>query len=497
MKKILVITVFIICGAFMRVNAQIYVSPNGNDSNPGTIDKPLQSISLAMSKAYQDTTIYLRGGIYNLTSTLHTSRNGAKGHYIKLFAYPGEHPILDYSKQSYSSSSRGFELSNDYWYLKGLTIRYAGDNGIHVSGGFDIVEDCSLYGNKDTGLQISNGGHDNYIHDCDSYKNYDPATHGENADGFACKLNNGPGNRFVGDRSYSNADDGWDFYESKYVIVLDSCWSFSNGHNIWNDSNYQGDGNGFKVGGNYVPAAHIVTNCVAFYNKGKGFDQNHNTAGVKVFNCTGYKNGKNFSFPQTPTTGVDSLINDLSYGASRSIEGSAIQKSDSWNGFSVSESDFISTDTSLATAPRMANGSLPNNGFLHLAKGSSLIDAGMDVGLPFSGKAPDIGAFEYGSNLTSISEISDQSPAEFSLDQNYPNPFNPTTNITFQISQRSMVTLKVYNILGQLVATLVHGVRKPGQYIVRFNGARLSSGIYIYRLQAGAFTQAKELTLLK
>lgn len=497
MKKILVITVFIICGAFLKANAQIYVSPKGDDSNPGTIDKPLKSVNLAMNKAYPDTTIYLRDGIYDLSSTLHTSRNGTPGHYIKLFAYPGEHPILDFSNQSYSSSSRGFELSNYYWYLKGITIRNAGDNGIHISGGYNIVEDCKFYGNKDTGLQISNGGRNNFIHDCDSYKNYDPATHGENADGFACKLDNGLNNRFVGDRSYSNADDGWDFYESKYKIVLDSCWSFSNGHNIWNDSNYQGDGNGFKVGGNYVAAPHTVTNCVAFYNKGKGFDQNHNTAGVKVINCTGYNNGKNFSFYEKPTTGVDSLINDLSFGASIDIEGSAVQKTDSWNGFSVTSADFISLDTSLATAPRMANGSLPDNGFLHLADGSSLIDAGTKVGLSFSGKAPDIGAFEYGNNSTSISEMNDYSPAKFSLNQNYPNPFNPTTNITFDIPQKSMVTLKVYNILGQLVATLVHGFRQQGHYTVRFNGEELSSGVYIYRIQAGSFTQAKELTLLK
>ncbi len=497
MKKILVITFLIISGAWLKANAQIYVSPDGDDSNPGTIDKPIKSIGFAIRKAYPDTTIYLRGGVYYLTTTLHTSRDGTSGHYIKLSAYPGEHPILDFSKQSYSTSSRGLELSNDYWYLKGITIRYAGDNGIHVSGGYNIVEDCIFYGNKDTGLQISNGGHDNYIHDCDSYKNYDSATHGENADGFACKLNNGAGNKFVGCRSYANADDGWDFYESQYATILDSCWAFSNGYNIWNDSDYQGDGNGFKVGGNYVAASHIVTNCVAFYNKGKGFDQNHNTAGVKIFNCTGYHNGKNFSFPEKPVTGVDSLVNDLSYDAGISIKGGAIQESDSWNGFDVSASDFISLDTSLATAPRMANGSLPNNGLLHLAKGSLLIDAGIDVGLTFSGKAPDIGAFEYGNAITSIGKVSDYTPAEFSLEQNYPNPFNPTTNIAFQIPEKSMVSLEVYNILGQPVETLVHEVRPPGHYMIKFDGSGLASGVYIYRIRAGSFTQTRKFMLLK
>ncbi len=88
-------------------------------------------------------------------------------------------------------------------------------------------------------------------------------------------------------------------------------------------------------------------------------------------------------------------------------------------------------------------------------------------------------------------------PTRYRLNQNYPNPFNPTTNITFQIPRKSIVTLKVYNILGQLVAILTHGVRQPGHYMVRFNGAGLASGVYIYRLQAGSFTESKELTLIK
>jgi len=88
-------------------------------------------------------------------------------------------------------------------------------------------------------------------------------------------------------------------------------------------------------------------------------------------------------------------------------------------------------------------------------------------------------------------------PYEFSLSQNYPNPFNPTTTIDYQISKNSMVTLKVYDILGREVVTLVNKQLTPGKYSVKFDGSNLSSGIYFYRLDAGSFVKTKKLILLK
>lgn len=88
-------------------------------------------------------------------------------------------------------------------------------------------------------------------------------------------------------------------------------------------------------------------------------------------------------------------------------------------------------------------------------------------------------------------------PKVFSLGQNYPNPFNPTTNITYQLATAGRVTLKVYNILGQEVATLVNGEKSAGRYKVEFNGNNLSSGIYLYKLSAGNFTNVKKMILLK
>jgi hypothetical protein len=88
-------------------------------------------------------------------------------------------------------------------------------------------------------------------------------------------------------------------------------------------------------------------------------------------------------------------------------------------------------------------------------------------------------------------------PAEYSLSQNFPNPFNPTTTIEFSIPVEHLVSLKIYDILGKEVATLVHDKFKPGRYSVRLNGASLTSGVYFYRLQAGSYTETKHFTLVK
>jgi photosystem II stability/assembly factor-like uncharacterized protein len=85
----------------------------------------------------------------------------------------------------------------------------------------------------------------------------------------------------------------------------------------------------------------------------------------------------------------------------------------------------------------------------------------------------------------------------FSLSQNYPNPFNPTTTIRFSIPKRSFVTLSVYNILGQLVKTLVNEEKSPGSYEASFDGTSLPSGTYFYRLNAGNDVQTKKMILLK
>ena len=103
------------------------------------------------------------------------------------------------------------------------------------------------------------------------------------------------------------------------------------------------------------------------------------------------------------------------------------------------------------------------------------------------------GTFSY-SNAINI-EIS--TPIEFALMQNYPNPFNPSTKITFQIPESGLVSLKIYDVLGIEIATLVNEEKNPGKYEVDFNASNLSSGIYFYTLRAGNFVSIKKMMLIK
>lgn len=100
-------------------------------------------------------------------------------------------------------------------------------------------------------------------------------------------------------------------------------------------------------------------------------------------------------------------------------------------------------------------------------------------------------------NLVSNVAETDFIPSEYQLSQNYPNPFNPVTNIEFSIPTKSYVSLKIYNILGEEVKTLVSGVRNAGKYIMKFDASNLASGIYIYRIKSGTFSNSKKLVLLK
>ena len=88
-------------------------------------------------------------------------------------------------------------------------------------------------------------------------------------------------------------------------------------------------------------------------------------------------------------------------------------------------------------------------------------------------------------------------PEVYSLNQNYPNPFNPSTIISYSIPKQSMVTLKIYNLLGELVTTLVDQPQNAGNHEFKFNAGHLSSGVYFYSLKAGEFFQTKKMMLLK
>ena len=109
------------------------------------------------------------------------------------------------------------KINADYVLVKGFEVRNANDNGIHIQGANNVVENCVVHDNDDTGIQIGtdvvgSSGMNNTVRNCDSYHNYDAVNGGENADGFGMKESSGTGNQFIGCRAWENADDGYDFY---------------------------------------------------------------------------------------------------------------------------------------------------------------------------------------------------------------------------------------------------------------------------------------------
>jgi hypothetical protein len=106
-------------------------------------------------------------------------------------------------------------------------------------------------------------------------------------------------------------------------------------------------------------------------------------------------------------------------------------------------------------------------------------------------------AWVYSVGTSGILEPMSVGPLQFNLEQNYPNPFNPATNIQFSIVNRQWTILKVFDVLGRAVATLVNEVKQPGTYTVKFDGSNLSSGVYLYHIHAEGNVITRKMVLMK
>ncbi|MBU2508211.1 MAG: T9SS type A sorting domain-containing protein [Bacteroidetes bacterium] len=121
----------------------------------------------------------------------------------------------------------------------------------------------------------------------------------------------------------------------------------------------------------------------------------------------------------------------------------------------------------------------------------------IDTAKPYLKRIFQLRRCETPMNIVTSVEDEREIPAQFTLSQNYPNPFNPSTIIKFEIERKSLVTLKIYDILGKEVAVLINEEKYPGKYRVKFNAGRLAGGIYFYTLKTAGFYQTKKLVLLK
>ena len=413
----------------------LIAAPDGKANAPGTLAAPT-TLSSALTRIAGGHTVFLRGGSYafSVQLTIERDNSGSEAQQKQLAAYANEQPVLDFSGQPYGTGSnpRGLQINGSYWHVHGLDIRGSADNGVYVAGNHNIVERCVMHGNRDTGLQIGRADSsqsqqadwpsDNLILNCEAYDNYDsPPGAGENADGFAAKLTVGPGNVFRGCVSHHNIDDGWDLYTKTDTgpigaVTIDQCVAHHNGTLTDGTTNANGDRNGFKLGGEKIAVAHVVTRSVAFANGKNGFTWNSNPGAIRLSNALSFDNvAGNYSFGDSSTPTLAVFTNDVSFytgGTAHSDKtlGTDTASSNCWwstsgssgsqnaKGLRVSAADFAH---SLAnpTLTRAADGSLDLTVFA-LAQGSDLIDAGVvpPGGLPFDVAyyrgLPDLGAVE-------------------------------------------------------------------------------------------------------
>ncbi|MFM9697307.1 right-handed parallel beta-helix repeat-containing protein [Streptomyces europaeiscabiei] len=333
------------------------------------------SLESAVAHAVAGTTIQVRGGTYRPTKTLTSTANGTASARITLTAYGSEKVRIDGSGLAAGSWLAG--IYGDYWTVSGLTFQNSPAQGfVATSSVGGIFKNLVTANNGDSGFTLrGDGTTNNLVRNLDSHGNYDAADHGQNADGIAVKFGSGTGNRITGARLYDNADDGLDLWQFSSPVTIERSWAFGNGRNRWNDPAFEGNGNGFKLGGGGVSVAHSVNGNAAWDNTLHGFTENSNTGAILLNRNTAYANKENgFHL----ATGKARLARNLAVGngtGKAKLGSSTVSAANNWDS-GVSAPALRSTDAATAYAARQADGSLPATTFL--TTGSTAIGSTMD-----------------------------------------------------------------------------------------------------------------------
>jgi hypothetical protein len=329
----------------------------------------------AVKNAAAGTVIQVRAGTYYPTATLKSTADGTGSNRITLQAYGSEKVKIDGSKLPDGSWLTG--IYGSYWTVQNLTFQNSPAQGFVVTsstGG--VFKNLVTADNGDSGFTLRGDNTvNNLVQNLDSYGNYDPAGHGQNADGIAIKFGSGTGNKVTGARLYNNSDDGLDLWQFSSPVTIEHSWAFGNGKNRWNDSAFEGNGNGFKLGGGGVAVAHVVNNNAAWDNTLNGFTENSNTGAIALNRNTAYANTEaGFYF----ATGKARLARNLAVsnkGGLDKLSSATASAANNWDS-GVSTPAFKSTDATTAYASRQASGGLPATTFL--TTGSTTIGSTMN-----------------------------------------------------------------------------------------------------------------------
>jgi hypothetical protein len=417
--------------------ADYYVAPDGNDEGPGSFEQPFATWGKAFETAAAGDLVYFRDGVYfSASDNVGGERgfqSGTADAPIRFFAYPGETPTLDCAERDTTGS--GFNKGITMWHVEHIHMK-----GLHVRNVFQGHTDVRAEGVTlwDVGnITLENmvvhdvEGEANVVADyydtveyinCDAYNMVDadqsavyptPGSPGQNGAGFHQRLfSKTPGYEdarliYRGCRAWNFSDNGFAGTSVGYV-EYDSCWAFDGGL-------LSGEGAGFKYASVYgddntLDHARVVKNCIGAMNGAYGFSPNNrgdtplnghyfnNLAYHNGYKGTGHGLGEGFVIldyaGDTPMPN-EMYSNNISYDnelGEVNENDNYTHEHNSWDlPVTVSDDDFVSLDWTQLAAPRKPDGSLPDITFGTLAPGSDLIDAGVDVGLPYAGDAPDLG----------------------------------------------------------------------------------------------------------
>ena len=422
-----------------------YVAPTGgSDSYAGTnIAQPWATWQKAFNTAQPGDTVYFRGGAWKgattapiLDPTISHGHNGTHAHPICFFNYPGEKPVLDCSSYTATNDKIALGIQNvTYIKFRGLTVANCQQkvSGQWISG-ISVLTCGNLYFDQVSvtntgGYGFWTSGYDTlYLVNCDSYNNVDylASDPGNRSDGFQIASGSEVGDYtlITGCRSWQNSDDGFEINTEREVHFFNN-WSFGNGRLVY------GNGIGVKIGPSYLSdiSKREFHNNVVADNKGFGISHNFLDEGPPVasfYNNSIYKCSMGFNDDPgdwlcSSRGGHTVHRNNIVYNVTDYqcyLEACVYQPEvgpvyntadhNTWTklmvspfcqvnpAYNVTAADFVSLDTTGMSGPRASDGSLPATNFMKLVSGSDLIDTGVDVGLPFNGSAPDLGAFEYG-----------------------------------------------------------------------------------------------------
>lgn len=369
-----------------------YVAPNGNDGASGSKANPIRTLGevhrrISSMGDASGTVIRFREGTYELTSgDTYIGITGSADNPIVWEPYADEAVTIDLSGAASSPWDSGFQLRNcRHWIIRGLTFRDSPGYGIYLSGSsVDVrLEDCTVHDCGHTGIYFYLDGTSarrNHVVGCESYRNWEG---GENADGFAVgRADSNGAVLFVDCVAHHNEDDGFDLWGT-HNTRIESCLSYRNGYRSESATTATGNGGGFKLSGHGRQidsgrgGGNTLISSAAYDNAYIGVNDNGNHYPHRVYNVTSCGNDfENYAFWKT----ADEIRNCISHAGDIGLDTTVDDQYNTWN-LGITDPGFRSTD-------------IESSDFLRLSEGSPCLGAGVDVGLEYTGDAPDLGAYQ-------------------------------------------------------------------------------------------------------